>query len=686
MRILPANLDAMLVELDSLEETLALFDALKAEPIAGITELVPAARTILVNFDPSVCRPERLAAAIAGREVGQRQQAVGTLLKLPVRYDGEDLAEMAEYLGLSVAALIERHTQAIWQVAFTGFAPGFAYMTGDDPHFDVPRRPSPRTQIPAGAVALAGRFCGIYPRSSPGGWQLLGTTAVPMWDLNRQPPALLQPGGRVQFVDVATEEGQRLAAQWRQVEKSVFIDGPASLASSLSTKAASLAAEAGRQSFEVCPSGGSKAEGAQEGGNAGMWRSASSEEGASVEPPAMPTASATTGSDLDNPHETPGVHALEHMLPLAAANDGPNGKNSSATPSADAEQASASSHTAAQGASVSHTIRPVPEAFEVLATGLQAIFQDLGRVGQASQGVSASGALDKSSCLLANRLVGNDRRAPVLEILHGGFSVRVRSPVVVAVTGAAGRLHLRHADGSAWPAERNQPLALDPGDTLTIGTPEAGLRSYLAVRGGFKVVQVLGSAATDTLSGIGPAPVSAGQILSVGQWAKGAVMMHHDLSPAPLPSQGTGAATGGIVLDIVLGPRTDWFTADAIRLLEAQPWQVTLQSNRVGLRLAGELPLSRAAAFEGVELASEGTALGALQVPANGQPVLFLADHPLTGGYPVIACVAPHHLDKAAQLPAGAELRFRIMSSFAPWWPAGDFVGANKGMTRAEAT
>ncbi|MDO5103899.1 MAG: urea amidolyase family protein [Lautropia sp.] len=623
MRILPANLDAMLVELDSLEETLALFDALQTEPIAGITELVPAARTVLVTFDPSICRPERLADAIAGRQVGGRQQASGALLILPVRYDGEDLAEMAEHLGLSVAALIERHTKAIWQVAFTGFAPGFAYMTGDDPLFDVPRRASPRTKIPAGSVALAGRFCGIYPRSSPGGWQLLGTTMVPMWDLARQPPALLQPGGRVRFVDVATEEGQRLVEHWRRAADAL------------------------------------SAEGTRIGGDTGTCL-ASSVSAVSADTSAVPSSDLAVSM---NRADVRGMHAVEHMLPLAAANDASDAQGAGLAHPAD-EAGEVRTEPPPSASMTPHLTRPVPDAFEVLATGLQAIFQDQGREGQASQGVSASGALDKGACMLANRLVGNDRRAPVLEILHGGFSVRVLSPVVVAITGAEGALELRHADGSAWPAERNRPLALDPGDTLTIGAPDVGLRSYLAVRGGFKVAPVLGSAATDTLSGIGPEPVSVGQILSVGQWAKGAVMMHHDIHPANPPYQPVGDDAGSVVLDIVLGPRTDWFTPDTIELLQRQSWQVTLQSNRVGLRLVGEQPLVRAPAFEGVELPSEGTALGALQVPANGQPVLFLADHPLTGGYPVIGCVVPHHLDSAAQLPAGVHVRFRVVSPF----------------------
>ena len=120
-----------------------------------------------------------------------------------------------------------------------------------------------------------------------------------------------------------------------------------------------------------------------------------------------------------------------------------------------------------------------------------------------------------------------------------------------------------------------------------------------------------------------------------------------------------------IVLDLVLGPRTDWFDGESLELLQQQCWQVTQQSNRVGLRLLGEKPLQRATGFQGGELPSEGTALGALQVPANGQPVLFLADHPLTGGYPVIGCVAPHHLDLAAQLPPGVFVRFKLMAPFA---------------------
>lgn len=580
MRLLPVNQDALLVELDDLDQTLALLDALQAEPLPGITELVPAARTILVMFDPATCRQAVLAAAIMARRGGSRRQEAGSLLQLPVRYDGEDLTEVAEHLGLGVDALVARHAACTWQVAFTGFAPGFAYLCGDDAIFDVPRRPSPRTRIPAGAVALAGRFCGIYPRETPGGWQLLGTTPVPMWDLARLPPALLQPGQRVQFVDIATEAGEALVRAWQ--------------------------------------------EGLPTGGRAGVTMGAGGQSGM---------------ASLDN------GAGQQHVVQRAARLHAP-------APIKFVDESSLCELE--QGIDV----------FEVMATGLQALFQDRGRPGQAGQGVSASGALDRGAMRTANRLVGNAPGAAVLELLHGGFSVRVLAHAEVAITGAAGPVLLRHADGTRVSVPRQQALALDAGDVLTIGAPEAGLRSYLAVRGGFAVAPVLGSRATDTLAGLGPPALVAGQRLQAGRQVVGAVM--DEPQPAALlPSPGSLSAQDAVVLDVVAGPRTDWFDAASVALLQSQPWQVTAQSSRVGLRLHGEQALVRTAAMQGVELASEGTALGALQVPTNGQPVLFLADHPLTGGYPVIGCVAPHHLDLAAQLPAGAWVRFRLLAPFA---------------------
>ena len=190
-----------------------------------------------------------------------------------------------------------------------------------------------------------------------------------------------------------------------------------------------------------------------------------------------------------------------------------------------------------------------------------------------------------------------------------------------------------------------------------LGMPCAGIRSYLAVRGGFAVAPVLGSCSTDTLARVGPAPIAAGDVLPIRSVERGAIVGLFEQPPADLPTMDET-----ITLDVVMGPRIDWFTPEAVALLASQVWKVTPQSNRVGLRLAGEEALTRA---NPAELPSEGTALGALQVPPSGQPVLFLADHPLTGGYPVIGAVASYHLDRAGQVPIGASLRFNPIHPFA---------------------
>ncbi|WP_433011337.1 5-oxoprolinase subunit B family protein [Kribbella sp. CA-294648] len=196
MRILPAGDHAVLVELEDLEEVLGYYAALSASPPAGVVDIVPAARTVLVTTDSDL---DALTRALRAVQPVDRQQAGGELVEIPVVYDGEDLSDVAELLGCSVSELIKRHTCEDWTVAFCGFAPGFGYLTGAG-HWDIPRRKTPRTKVPAGAVALAGEFSGIYPRESPGGWQLLGHTPLQIFDQNRDPAALLQPGRHVRFV------------------------------------------------------------------------------------------------------------------------------------------------------------------------------------------------------------------------------------------------------------------------------------------------------------------------------------------------------------------------------------------------------------------------------------------------------------------------------------------------------
>ena len=289
------------------------------------------------------------------------------------------------------------------------------------------------------------------------------------------------------------------------------------------------------------------------------------------------------------------------------------------------------------------------------ASGLQTLVQDAGRHGLAGLGVSSAGALDQAALRQANRLVGNPVHTPVLENLLGGLALRCHGRATLAVAGAPVPLTLQAPGGRCWPVASHAAIALDDGDRLQLGMPSSGVRCYIAVRGGFNVAPVLGSCSSDTLAHIGPPALQAGDRLAVGSAVPADALraaQPPDAPPSDLPRPGNE-----VLLDVLLGPRADWFTPEAIALLQSQAWQVTPQSNRIGMRLAGGLPLTRS---RHDELPSEGTVAGALQVPAGGQPVLFLADHPLTGGYPVIAVLASHHLNLAAQIPVGCSVRFRV--------------------------
>ena len=272
--------------------------------------------------------------------------------------------------------------------------------------------------------------------------------------------------------------------------------------------------------------------------------------------------------------------------------------------------------------------------FEVLSPGPLTTVQDLGRPGLAAVGVGRSGAADRGSLRLANRLVGNPEGAAALELTYGGLRIRFAAAATIALTGAP-------CPG----APMNGPVHVGAGQEIAIGMPGEGLRTYLAVRGGIDVPEVLGSRSTDLLSGIGPPVLEKGMRLPIGGRVDGFPNVDH-APPRPL---------GPAVLTVLPGPREDWFVADALNTLTESAYVVTKDVNRVGARLDG--PELKRAVPE--ELPSEGVVCGALQVPPNGQPILFLADHPVTGGYPVIAVVVDADLDRAAQLRAGDAVRFR---------------------------
>lgn len=201
-RVLPYGDRALLLEVADTARVLAWTDALRADPPPGLDEVVAGGSSLLVVAAAGT-RVSDLRAALdeVPEPAGDaRVPADGPEVEIPVRYDGPDLADVAGLTGLSEEEVVAAHTGQTWRVAFGGFAPGFGYLLGDDDRLRVPRRETSRTEVPAGAVGLADAYAGVYPRRSPGGWQLIGSTEAVMWDLDRDPPALLTPGARVRFV------------------------------------------------------------------------------------------------------------------------------------------------------------------------------------------------------------------------------------------------------------------------------------------------------------------------------------------------------------------------------------------------------------------------------------------------------------------------------------------------------
>ncbi len=515
---------AVLADMPDTEGVLALTAALRASPLPGQLNVVPAATTVLVTAE-SAPAARRLRDAVLVLEIPPPDlRATGAEVVINTVYDGADLATVAALTGRSVEAVVAAHTGQAWIAAFGGFAPGFVYLLGDG-SLDVPRLDSPRTSVPAGSVALAGSYSAVYPRSSPGGWQLIGHTDAVLWDLDRPWPALVKPGDSVRY---------------RPVRELVRLSTP---------------------------------------------------------------------------------EAKSPVGPGEAAGDG----------------------------------------LRVVSPGLLSLVEDLGRPGFGDLGVAASGALDRASLRRANRLVGNEAGAACIETVAAGLTVEAVGDRIMAVTGAPARLLVRARrdgpdteetfdGGTPRSAPVAEPFVVLDGESLELGPSTAGFRSYVAVRGGVSVEPALGSRSTDTLSGIGPSPLASGQLLPVGTSTASGVVGY----PEPQPEY--PSVTSTTELRIVPGPRDDWFEPGAVELLCTGTWSVTPRSNRVGLRLSGE-PLARMRAGE---LASEGMVAGALQVPPDGQPVLFLADHPVTGGYPVIAVVAEEDLALAAQIPLGSMVRFRL--------------------------
>lgn len=284
----------------------------------------------------------------------------------------------------------------------------------------------------------------------------------------------------------------------------------------------------------------------------------------------------------------------------------------------------------------------IPGELEILRPGALALIQDLGRSGWAHVGVTRSGAADRRSHRLANRLVANPEADATIEITLGGFAARVRGTTLeIAVTGAD-----TNPSVDGIPFGTNSIRRVNADQTITLDPPRVGLRSYLAVRGGIDIAPVLGSRSYDTMSHIGPRPLLSGDVLSVGR--RPAAQPSIELAPL------AAITADPVQLSVVRGPRDNWFVDPCA--LTRTDWTVSDHSDRIGIRLAGTPLIPR---WPDRQLPSEGASRGAIQVPPSGQPVILGPDHPVTGGYPVIGVVAAADCDKFAQVRPGQTICLR---------------------------
>jgi biotin-dependent carboxylase-like uncharacterized protein len=278
-------------------------------------------------------------------------------------------------------------------------------------------------------------------------------------------------------------------------------------------------------------------------------------------------------------------------------------------------------------------------SIEVVDPGPLSTLQDLGRPGWAHLGVPRAGALDRGAAALARRLVGGAPDDAVVETTMGGIVLRARRAVTLAVTGAACEVRVDRR-----PVGHAMPVTVPAGSVVTVGAATAGVRSYVAFAGGVAVEPVLGSRSTDTLASVGPPRLAAGHVLPLGAPRR-----------LPEPPAAVVSRPRAPVLHLRPGPRADWLRPDQWAGLAALSYAVAPDSDRIGLRLSGPRLERRPG-----ELPSEGMVLGAVQLPPSGQPVVFLADHPTTGGYPVVAVVEDDDLDLCAQLRPGDRVVLRV--------------------------
>jgi len=543
-----------------------LLDRLLAEaleeqrvPPRAIRGTVVTYRSLLVLFEPLCVRhgPFRaLVTDLAGRAADEARRpdhtAVvrGRLWEIPVCYEDDlapDLSDVAELTGLGTAEVVRLHCDTEYLVYMLGFQIGYPYLASLPPQLRVPRLAKPRLKTPEGAVAIAGELTGIYSLASPGGWRVLGTTPVPLWDLSWASPTLLEAGDRVRFVPVDRAEFGRM-----------------------------------RQTRYLPPGFAAAQEARRQTGRGAGER--------------------TEEADLA------GDPAL-------------------------------------------HVIHP----------GLLTTVQDLGRPGYWRYGLGPGGAMDRFALRVGNRLLGQAETAAALEVTAGGVSFAASRDVSCVWASPGGQLRVAGRRMPAWTVVRAAA-----GQTIEVDWFADGARGYLCLGGGLAVPRVLGSRSTNLAArfgGLDGRTLRAGDLLAtclrVSEAAAESDLRHREgrrADPAVIGALYGRLADDPVRLGLVAGPQDSAFAQSVWQELLASPYRVANESNRMGYRLEG--PRVRALTDGGHDIVSDGLTEGAVQVPGNGQPVLLMADHQTTGGYPKIGVVPAADLPIAAQIRPGRRVGF----------------------------
>lgn len=605
-----------------------LLETLDHQPIAGVVDVIPSFRSLLVCFNPEQIERGKLAKLLLERckKLSVKEKEDRVIVELPVCYGarfGADFQTVLARAGLSGEEFSSLHCGQDHRAYMFGGLPGFAYLGGMEERLILPRPEQANAKIPAGSICIKGEHTGIYPMDAPGDWWAIGATPVCIYDSGRGQPFLFEAGEYLRFVPVAPFE-------YYDIRRMV---------------------ELGNYRCRVTKNGVE-----YESRDAGM---AQRKEMITVDIKIPQTLALQGNKDRED--------ALKAGAFTAAAQEETEHKNGQ-----DKKISAHGKPLRKQKKNAEKKPEPKQGCFEILTPGILTTVQDYGRFGFQKYGISVSGAMDYASYAYANALVGNVDGAAALECTMLGPSFTVRENMVIAITGAD-----MQPSVNGQPIPMNEAVRLRRGDEVVLGMAKSGCRTYLAVSGGIDVPFVFGSCSTHVKSGLGGYQgrrLTAGDVLFTQleekaqetkdrkKKGKDAGAENRKVQTVESPDKfkeaslsAVAASTQDVVtLGVVQGPQKEYFTGTGEQIFFSEVYHLTENCDRTGYQLSG----TRVMTVSGVEIVPDGIALGAVQISPTGRPIIMLSDRPAVGGYAKFGTVVKADIPKLAQLRPGAAVRF----------------------------